>query len=76
MKIPLSRDRNNIFFIPDSYIYKNKVRIMAIYEDGKIVDTDDYSMMGPRTIKMHRLVKSDFRIFAKILEIKRGNKMF
>ena len=75
MRVKLDRDRNNIFLIPDSYLLKDRVRIMCIYENNSILSQEEYQMMGPRKIKMLREVPPTSIIYAKVSEIKLGNKL-
>lgn len=75
MRIKLDRERNNLFVIPDFYIFKGKVRIMCIYEDNTILSQNEYQMIGPRKIKMLRTVPPLSNIYAKVAEIKVGNKI-
>ena len=74
MKIQLSRERNNVFKIPDSFIRKNLVRIVTIYENNVQINPSKYQFIGPREIKMSGMVSSDSKIYAKIMEIKQGNR--
>ena len=74
MKIQLSRERNNVFKIPDSFIRKNLVRIVTIYNNNMEISPSEYQFIGPREIKMNEIVSSDSKIYAKIMEIKQGNR--
>lgn len=74
MKIQLSRERNNVFKIPDSFIRKNLVRIVDVYENNVQINPSEYQFIGPREIKMNGIVSSDSKIYAKIMEIKQGNR--
>lgn len=75
MKVKLERDRENIFFISNDNIYKNKIRIMCIYENTTILGQDEYKMIGPRKIKMLRKVDPTSKIYAKVSELKTGNRL-
>lgn len=75
MRIQLSRERNNVFQIPDSFIRKNMIRIVAVYENNTILESDTYKFMGPRKIKMLKPISEDSKVYAKILEIKKGNQL-
>ena len=75
MKVKLERDRENIFFISNDNIYKNKIRIMCIYENTTILGQDEYEMIGPRKIKMLRKVDPTSKIYAKVSELKTGNRL-
>lgn len=75
MRVQLNRERNNEFVIPDSFINKNRVRIMGVYENEKILDPEEYAFMGPRKIKMLRDVDTNSKIYGKIMEIRVGNRL-
>ena len=75
MKVKLDRERENVFLIPNDYLYKNRVRIMCIYENTTILGQDEYRMIGPRKIKMLRKVDPTSKIYAKVSEIKMGNRL-
>ena len=75
MRVQLSRERNNVFKIPDSFIRKTMIRIMTVYENNSILSSDEYKFMGPRQIKVLRHVNSDSKVYAKVTEIKKGNQL-
>jgi len=75
MRIELSRERNNIFTVPESFIRKNVIRIMLVYENDTTIDPSEYSFIGPRSVKINREVSPNSKIYGKIMEVKSGNKI-
>ena len=74
MRIQLNRERNNEFSVPESVVFKNKIRIISVYEDAVMLPRTDYQFIGPRRIKLLRQVKEASKIYGKIIEISVGNR--
>ncbi len=76
MRIQLIRLDNNIYEIDQNSITRNNVRIMGVYSGDNLLSTDRYQMMGPRKIKILNNEDTNNNIYAKIVNINIGNKMF
>lgn len=75
MRIELTKGINNEFYIP---LYKSQriyLRIISIDIDGDKVDKKDYYMMGPRKVHINIPLKESNRVYAKIMDIERGNRL-
>ncbi len=73
MRILLTRNRDNSFEIPNSFIHKAKARIIGVYEDNTLLSPDEYKYMGPRKVKVLRAVKGN--VYGRIININIGNKI-
>ena len=76
MRIPLVRLDNNIYEIDQNSVTRKNVRIMGIYSGEELLSTDRYQMMGPRKVKILNTEDTNNVIYAKIVNINIGNKMF
>ena len=76
MRIQLVRLDNNIYEIDQNSITRNNVRIMGVYSGDNLLSTDRYQMMGPRKVKILNNEDTNKNIYAKIVNINIGNKMF
>ena len=76
MRIKLVRLDNNIYEIDQNSITRNNVRIMGVYSGDNLLSTDRYQMMGPRKVKILNSEDTNKNIYAKIVNINIGNKMF
>ena len=76
MRIQLVRLDNNIYEIDQNSITRNYVRIMGVYSGDNLLSIDRYQMMGPRKIKILNNEDTNNNIYAKIVNINIGNKMF
>ncbi len=75
MRVQLVRLDNNIYEIDQNSVTRNNVRIMGIYSGEELLSTDRYQMMGPRKVKILNNEDTNKNIYAKIINIKIGNRM-
>lgn len=75
MRIQLSRNRNNEFTIPTSFLYKDRIRIVEVYENETLLTDKEYQFIGPRKIKMLRVVPEASKVYGRIADTNTGNKM-
>lgn len=75
MRIELTRGKNNEFYIPKKQYARNELRIMSVDLGSRRLKEDEYYMMGPRKVHINIELNESARIYATIMDIKRGNKV-
>lgn len=74
MRIELTKGKNNEWYIPLKRYARNELRIMKV-DIGRTLNEDEYHMMGPRKIHINIEIPPTVRVYATIMDIKKGNKL-
>lgn len=74
MRIELTKGKNNEWYIPIKRYARNELRIMKV-DIGRVLKDDEYHMMGPRKIHIDIDISPNIRVYATVMDIKKGNRM-
>lgn len=75
-RLRLTRGINNEFFIDQSYIYRNYIRIMEVELNGRKLNSTEFLMKGPRSIKINLPLEENDQVYAYVFNTMIGNRIF